>query len=53
MSDKSDRRKLNRKVSFRITDFQARELDKMIKRGMNPSIQFRNVFDRMLRRKRI
>jgi len=48
----SDRRKLNRKVSFRITDSQARELDRMIRKGMNPSIQFRNVFDKMMRESR-
>jgi len=50
MSDKSDKRNLNRKVSFRITDSQAKELDRMIKNGMNPSIQFRNVFDKIPKR---
>jgi len=45
----SDRRRLKRKVSFRITEVQAREFEKMQRRGMNPSIQFRNVFDKMLR----
>lgn len=47
MSDK--RRKLTRRVSFRITDNQSRSLDRMIRDGMNPSTQFRRVFDRMMK----
>lgn len=47
---------LQRRVSFRITPKQSDELDRLIQRGMNPSSQFRSVFDKMLtqslRRKR-
>lgn len=47
VSDK--RRRLTRRVSFRITDNQSRSLDRMIQNGMNPSLQFRRVFDRMMK----
>lgn len=47
MSDKDDR--LKRKVSFRITDRQDRDLDRLIKKGMNPSFLFRVTMDKMLK----
>lgn len=55
MSDKSREKirvrggNLRRKVSFRITPDQATELERMIGRGMNPSIHFREALDRMMR----
>jgi len=39
---------LRRRVSFRITPDQASELERMIQRGMNPSFEFRNLFDKMM-----
>lgn len=55
MSDKSREQRirhkkgnLQRRVSFRITPDQASELDKMIQKGMNPSFEFRSLFDKMM-----
>ena len=42
------RANMNRRVSFRITSEQSEELDRLIKRGMNPSSTFRVLFDKML-----
>jgi len=43
---------LRRKVSFRITPDQASELERMIQNGMNPSFEFRIVFDKMMQSRR-
>lgn len=59
MSDKSREQRirhkkgnLRRKVSFRITPDQASELERMIQNGMNPSFEFRIVFDKMMQSRR-
>ena len=44
----SGKENMKRRVSFRITSEQSEELDRLIKRGMNPSSTFRVLFDKML-----
>ena len=39
---------MKRRVSSTITSEQSEELDRLIKRGMNPSSTFRVLFDDML-----